>query len=210
MYSGSFRSPPGLEEVEDEEDREEVEDDNGLVEPEGGFGAFLLLLGGDPDLGDGVCVAEEDLLPGLPLLCIGLIDTCLSPSERLLEPFSCGGSMSICWLFRLLDLEGLAGSWGTWFPSGGILLLSCCNSAPVGGAFLLFTRVISMCVMGIGSLNLSPENILFRSGSCVGEILVGVPSSLFWSSFLSGFLTGDAVELLRGEVSLGSGVDEEE
>lgn len=178
MYSGSFRSPPKPEEVEDEEDREEVEDDNGLVEPEGGLGAFLFVLDGDPDLGGDTCGAEEGLLPGwLLLFCIGPIGTCLSPSDPLLEPFISGGSTSIRWLFRLLDLEGLVGSWGVCFPSGGDLL-SCCKSTTGDGDFLSLTRVMSMCVMGIGSLNLSPENILFLSGSCVGEILIGVLSSL--------------------------------
>lgn len=64
MYSGSFLSPPGLEEVEDEDDRDDVEDENGLVVPAGGLGAFLLVLGGESDL-DGVLNAQEFLLLGL-------------------------------------------------------------------------------------------------------------------------------------------------
>lgn len=65
MYSGSFLSPPGLEEVEDEDDRDDVEDENGLVVPAGGLGAFLLVLGGESDLDEGVLNAQEFLLLGL-------------------------------------------------------------------------------------------------------------------------------------------------
>lgn len=54
MYSGSFRSPPELEEVEDDDESEEVEEEKGLAAPDGGgLEDFLSEPAGEPEAGPG-------------------------------------------------------------------------------------------------------------------------------------------------------------
>lgn len=202
IYSGSFRSPPELEEVEDDEERDEVEEEKGLAAPEGsGLEAFLSELLGEPEAGpgNGVWEAGGDWLAGRLSAWVGLSYffslSCLPPESV------CGG---VGCLWRLLDLDCLLASLDDCHPEGD-LFLSGCGATSGDGDFFSLRKVMSMCMGGMTSLNLSSLTVRRLSCSGPGKAPAGVAVSALDSS-----LTGDAATLLRGEARRGSGVEEGE
>lgn len=88
-------------------------------------------------------------------------------------------------------------------PEGDLLRSSCAASGE--DDFFSLRKVMSMCVGGMTSLNLSPLAGRRLSCSSEGEALVRAALSALDSS-----LTGEAATLLRGEARRGSGEEEEE